>query len=409
MLSVITLLYPPSFFLILTALFSKDRILEKNIKKVVTPLALLTAFLGYSLVPVGDPDLLRYYQMIESLKNESLMDLLMHDTDFLYTRDLLFWGIAKIGKPELLAFFVGFIFYWIVFYILADQIERSSKHFTPSEIFMLLIVSVGTVSFFNVISNVRCVTAFAIITFASYRDLIQKRRNFLTYSLYLIPICLHTAAIIFIAIRLLQGIAKYFRASFLVGIVAFSWIVTWIYEVSRKFIGTTFLFNIVLRAINKAYRYLTWTEGGYASQIEKGLVNKVNRIYGTIFIIICILMLIQYSKIKYKNSFHDLLSSPMVRFLYIVGILAIGCLNIKTGAFWRFTAIFTACSPIFFIPMLESNSRVLRLEFIGIVCSAIFMLGIYLGRLLHSVEIESTLLNFISSSGVKIIYESIIA
>ncbi len=411
MLSILTFIYPlcSVIFLPIILLFKKPS--KAFLKKVVAPIAFVTSALGYSFVPIGEPDLIRYYQQIEKMRYIPFLTVIKADKDFLYTRDAIFWIIAQIGCPQLLAYFVGFTFYWIAYYILVDQINRSKKQFTSIEIAMLFLIPLGTVPLFSIISNVRCVLAFALILFASYRDLVQNKKNFLTYAFYILPVGLHTAAIIFLALRFIQSIVKYIKFSFLIGVAAFSWVITFAYDIVNKFASNNFLFKIISSAVKKAYNYLLWNEGGWATAVETSTFNVVNRIYGTLFIIFSFLLLFQYNRNrtihKSPNFTSNIFSYPMVRILFLVGIAAIGCLNIKTGAFWRFAAIFTVFSPIFLIPILESDMSIFKQQFIGLSISVLLITAAYLIRQVHSLNIEKTVYNFLSASGIKIIYDCI--
>ena len=88
-----------------------------------------------------------------------------------------------------------------MFYVLFDMIERSNRKFKVSEVFMLAIISIGIISPYSIIGNVRCVLAYVLISFAIYRDLVQKKRNILTLLLFFLPIYLHSSAIIVVLIR----------------------------------------------------------------------------------------------------------------------------------------------------------------------------------------------------------------
>ena len=404
---VVVFIYPLFFLVLFPITFFPHRLSCSLQKKYATSLSLIMATVGYSLVPLNEIDLVRYCQQIDQMRHVSILNILKNDKDFLYTRDIIFWLVGQTGHPQLVAYIVGFIFYWIAFYILLDQLERSKKKLSNIETIALFFIPLGTVPALSIISNVRCVLAFALVVFASYRDLVQSKRTFFTYILYVLPIGLHKAAIAFLFIRVLQGIVRYAKTPFLIGAVAFSWLVTFLYETIAKLalFKENTLFRIIFDFLQTAYTYLLWNEGGYATEIEKSSFNIVNRIYGVFYILFSFFMLLQYNRLVHNrcSSVQDIFSFPMVRFLFIVGIAAFGCLNIKTGAFWRFTAIFTVFSYIIFIPILKSDVCILKQQFKILSMSTLLVALIYGVWQIRQIDLEGTLQNFLSMSGFRII------
>lgn len=413
-LSIITVICPIfGLLIILLDIFSKWKSDKcKNLKRYVFPLALIFGMFGYNMAfKSGDTnDLLRYFDTISNMVNMSLKNIIALDFDMLYTKDILFYFVSRTGNPHVLPFIVGIIIYAIVFYVLFDMVERSKREFKISEIFMLGIISIGILAPYSVIGNVRCVFSYVLISFAIYRDLVQKKRNLLTLLLYIVPIGLHTSAIIILFIRIVSFLfKKVSKISILIAVMLPTLI-----EIAHTFVNKFnfgLLGSIVTNAINKAYSYLYWTEGGWATAVENSISSKFNKITGTVFLISIIISIIFLHKNNTKKNEKDisksrfkLIEQPMVSFLYFVSIFALGCLTIKTGAFWRFEAIVVLFSPVIFIKMLEYNENSKKIFHLFFVFSMlIFAINIVFQ--IRNLDAMRTLINYISTSGLKVLYE----
>ena len=165
---------------------------------------------------------------------------------------------------------------------------------------------------------------------------------------------------------------------------------------------------IIRNAINKAYYYLYWNEGGWATRIESSISNKVNRIFGIIFLVLIILSIIFiHIRDKSKNdSINDIkiISLPMIKYLYFMSLFALGCLTIKTGAFWRFEAVVVLFSPVILIQILEKEKNYKKV-FNLIFLFAFTMFFINIIYALRNFDAFTTIINYISTSGIKILYE----
>lgn len=88
-------------------------------------------------------------------------------------------------------------------------------------------------------------------------------------------------------------------------------------------------------ASSKAYCYLNWNEGGWADEVANSLSNKVVRIYGIFLCMILLMILLscKYSRGKGKAD-NGILDRPMVSYMFLAAVCALGCLSIKTdGAY----------------------------------------------------------------------------
>lgn len=411
LLTIITLISPAMAALVLLCIVIKNwnKIEHNNLKKYIFPLASIFGVYGYSMFFNGkESDLTRYYDLVKLMDGYSLKQVFLRDTEFLYTRDILFHFTSLTKDVNMLAFFVGFIIYAIVFYVLFDTIKKSKRDFKTYEMFLLGIISVGIISPYTIICNVRCVLAYSIITLAIYRDLVQKKKNILTYLLYIIPLGLHSSAIIIIVIRVLSALLKKLNKISLIIALMLPTIIDFIHEHIRFGFGS--IGQMLNNAINKSYYYLHWTEGGWASEIESSVSNVVFRFAGALFLIaiVSIILFTNYSKTKDNKKI--IIKEPMINFLFFVAIVALGTLSIKTGAFWRFEAIVVLFSPIIFVKLLEENSNFTKIlnYFYVFGVMLLFINVAYQIRNLTEYGYIITLYNFVSTSFIKIIYKILI-
>lgn len=362
------------------------------------PFALLYGIFGYNYYFIGQPDLFRYFIIVDSLRGQSLWDILQKDTQRLYTKDILFYFVSKTENNYILPFIVGFVCYLIIFYVFFDVVNRCKLVFKTkcgTHIFMIGLTMVSITPPTGVISNVRCVFAFLLISFAAYREWVQKKKNFFTLLLYIIAIGMHTSAVLLVIIRILTPFLKRFKEMLIGVAVLFPTIITFIYKGIK--INDT---NILGRAIEKMWFYLNWTEGGWADEIENSISNKLTRIYGTFFLILVILL---YRECKKRN--YILVNENMHDYLFIVVVLSLGSLYIKTGVFWRLEAVVVFFCPLILMPIAMNASKHYMYILYTLYVSACMMFILQVIRISRGTVMQKVITGYISTSTLKIIGE----
>ena len=407
-ISLITLISPILGILMITLNIIKSwnkEIDKGKIKKYIFPLAIIFGIFGYSMRFFTENDLTRYFSQLTKYSNQSLNHIILSDTEALYTRDVLFYFVSKTGLDYILPFIVGFITYFIVFYILFDMIKNSELNFTGYEVFMLILLCAGFTPAYSVITNIRCVFAYVIMSFAIYRNTIKKKMDIFTLFMYIIPLGLHSSAIILLLIRILSVIFKKLSKLTIIIAIMLPTIIDFAHNYVNN-INLGFVGSLLKNAINKAYFYLYWNEGGWATQVENSISNYFTKITGTIMICYIIYILLFSKKIKKgreNSSNNNYLNLPMINYLYYVSIFALGCLSIKTGAFWRFNAVVMMFSPVILIQIFNYNIKLKNN--IGYLYFFIFL--VFLANMvfqIRNINFIDTFLNFIKTNGLEIIY-----
>ncbi len=375
--------------------------------KYAIPFAILYGTLGYNLYPNSETDLTRYYTMVDRLRNVNLIEVLATDIEQLYTKDILFYFISQTENNQILPFIVGVICYWIVFYIFFDTVNRlelNKRKNGKFHIIMLGLVMTSIISPYSIIGNVRCVLSYFIVSFAAYREWVQKKKNLLTYILYIIPIGLHTSTIIVLIMRLITPFLHKMKKGLLTIILFLPSFIEVGYEITKMIHSGNFIWKIISSAIDKAYYYLNWTEGGWADMIENSLSDRLNRVYGTVFLLIMIILYLYINKEKTITINYESYNK-IQDYLYIIAILALGCLSIKTGAFWRFEAIVVVFSPIIlgFIVKEGKKQQYYILYTIYASAMAMFVLnGIHFTR---NINMEECIYGYLTTSPLVILAE----
>lgn len=401
--AIFTFLYPAfgAVMVPILALANYRNRCKEQMKWLFVALAFVMAALGYSMGEWGDLE--RYHQDLLRMETLDLSAVFELDKDNLYIADLILYFVAQTGNMQILNYIIGLIVYGIAFYVLFDYTRRSSLPFRMVTVIKLVVIVVGIVPFFNIIANVRCVTSYTVILFAAYRDLVQKKRNFLTLLLYVLPIGLHVSAVIVLLLRFLQAITKRFGRGIILVAIFVPALIDFFYQYA-SFFGGSLVGSVISNAITKAYDYLYWTDTGFAAEIQDNITDKLIRIYGSFFVgwLVFALWVVKRKSIQVLNE--DVFSRPMVAYLYILAACTLGCLYIVTGAFWRFEAAVVLFSPVIIIPLLELKSRFISVWFNVLFLSAAGMLVMNIIYMCRNMDVISMAKAFFLTTGIEILY-----
>lgn len=405
-LALIAFIYPPIgiIFVLATVLFS-----NWDQRLYITPhyaifFALIFAVLGYNMT-TQSTDLQAYIKVVNDVSGLSLNDifntLFFNSKTQLYITDLFIYLASRSGNPYILPCIVGFVNYYIIFYIFFDFRNRS-KNYNKIQLLLLSILLIGVITPVSVISNTRCVTSYVIICFAAYREFVQHKRNAITLILYIITIWIHTSAIAFLMIRILIYMVKYigklsiFLALFATNIIDF--LHNTLFNIS---IGNN-LFQLIYNAINQAYFYLHEIDPSMNAQYRADINNIFVRIYGTCFIL-GLLFIIYYQ--SYVNKKNPLKYEKIVEYIIMICIFSLGTLSIPTGIFWRYEAAIIFLSPIILMRTVNSNDTLVKS-----ISYLLMISGAIVGLIMFTIQImwippKSLVYGFVTTNGLKIGYE----
>lgn len=385
--------------------------LHKSVRTIRTGYAavfgILYGTLGYNLFPIDETDLTRYYDMVDMMNGQSLLYVLRTDREHLYVKDILFYFVSGTGDHQILAFLVGFFVYTILMYMFFDTVNRYqllTVHNGRFHVFFMGLLMLGIISPFNVIGNIRCVLAYVLICFAMYRQTVQKKSNVLTWLLYILPLGIHISAVFVLAIRIAIPVIKRLNKIFIFVAILLPVFISFVNDYIRYLNGNNWMLGMIRSAVSKAYYYVNWTEGGWADEVASSFSNQLNRIYGVFFIAIILLFyFLSEPDEKTESSRQEYIK--IKDYIYAVSILALGCLSIKTGAFWRFESIV-----VFMAPMLLAEVLVNKVAMNKLLLPLLYLSGaaMFFANMIHftrNIQMDLFVKGYLQFTSIKVIGE----
>lgn len=366
--------------------------------------AMAFAAFGYSMSIPFDTDLTRYFEILNQYKTMSLLESVSQKGEHLLVRDVLFWMISRTGDVHILPFIVGLIIYSITFYIFIDAILNSTRPFSTIELIGVVLFTIGVIPPYSTIGNVRCVSAYVIFSYAVYRDIVQKKKDIFTIFFYILPLGVHTTTLVLFMLRVIQGVFKKV-AKIMLPVI---FLVPIIVDVIHKYVSRIkhgILGTYIYDAVNKAYYYMHWKDGGFATQVQSSISNKVQRIYGGFFLIMFLIMII-FANNRYNKK--KVLDSSMVAYLYSVALVALASLLfITTGAYWRFEAVVVLFAPIYIVKLRECRDKKIDFMLTIVMLSALPMILFNIAFQIRNIDAITTFGNFTLFTGLKVVGELI--
>lgn len=237
---------------------------RKHIKWLFLALVLALSVMAFYVKPLETDDLLRYYNLLDLLRKKSLSGYFDLQRDGYGNFDavpvcgLYFFFVSKLGNNNFLPAITIFLTYGsmlLVIWRFANYYKISKLYIFVGTFFLL-----STYWYYDTCSGIRNGLAFAVAMFCIYFDLVEKKKIFCLG--YFVAMGIHSAAVIFLGLRLLTEInmrlrLKILNAISLVGIFFGSYII----EFLGKIFNNSF-FKVLLEktAINKV-RVISFTSG----------------------------------------------------------------------------------------------------------------------------------------------------
>lgn len=378
---------------------------KSNLKEYSFAAALFWALFGYSITSKGVDDLSRYFIQIQTYFSVPIKELLIKDRDLLFTRDILFRLIAVTGDVHLLPLLVGLLEYWMVFYVFFDFIDRNRDKVNGIDIFFSLVIIIGVVTPENIIGNTRCVFAFIIVVYAYYRMEIENKTKIVSYLLFIIAVGIHGAAIVVFFIALMSKYIHKLSLKYVFLILLLPGLTGLIYGMFKRSSMTFSFLKPVVLMVNRAYSYFNWTEKDWISVGVNSRFGMINKAYGSFFIILLLIMVFANRRNRISNEEKNLYD-PMIRFIYMNSIVALGTLSIKLGVFWRFEAVTSLFAPLLILSMHKTSKQVWLKNILYV--STIVMLALNLIHMWTNVDMKSTLLIFFTNSPLVLILKGLL-
>lgn len=228
---------------------------RKHIKWLFLALVLALSVMAFFVKPLPTDDLTKYYNSLELLRKKSFAGYLnlqrsgYGNYDAVPVCGLYFYFISKLGNNNFLPAITIFLTYGSMLWV----IWRFANFYKISKLYLFIgtFFLLSTYWYYDTCSGIRNGLAFAVAIFCLYFDLVEKKKIFCLG--YLVALGIHSAAVIFLGLRLLAEVnmrlkTKVFNIISLVGIFFGSYII----ELLGKVFNNSF-FRVLLEktAINK--------------------------------------------------------------------------------------------------------------------------------------------------------------
>lgn len=324
-------------------------------RKFLPLLIIGVGLISYNFPPKIEGDLTRYFTMAEECGRLSFKDSFSYfgKTDNfdsgLWAIIFIFWVVGKIDVVHLLPMLTGALVYGIAFYITCDTAERyAACNIIPRVLFFQICM----LPYFNIIANVRNISAFALVVLATYLDTVKNKHNIVVLALYIIPCFMHTSAVVLILLRLSMALSTKIKVPFLLLIFSLPLLIDTLYEnIGRLSIGGS-IGSILTNMSLKAYWYLHDKDSTeWARQVSRSQYYKLNRII-MVALALVIIGLICFGILKYTKSTDRKFSN----YLFLVSIMTVACSWFTTPHYWRFSAVSMTAIGAILIPIYKTKS-----------------------------------------------------
>lgn len=170
-------------------------------------IAVFMALFSYCYRPVATEDLYRHHidtMQYKDMGMEKLSKTISRNPEQLSV--LYKYVISKTGNQDLLQFFTAIISYYILFYLLDGYTKKARK----GNLFGKIGIWFFTLSGFHfllITSGIFYTLALEIFSLGVYRDYVLKKK-WSSYLLYLIPVFIHTCAVLPLVVLILFKLLK---------------------------------------------------------------------------------------------------------------------------------------------------------------------------------------------------------
>ena len=277
---------------------------RKHIKWLFLALVLALSVMAFYVNPLETDDLLRYNNSLDLLRKKSLsgyFDLQRNgygNFDAVPVCGLYFFFVSKLGNNNFLPAITIFLTYGsmlLVIWRFANYYKISKLYIFVGTFFLL-----STYWYYDTCSGIRNGLAFAVEMFCLYFDLVEKKKIFCLG--YFVAMGIHSAAVIFLGLRLLTEInlrlrLKILNAISLVGIFFGSYII----EFLGKIFNNSFFEVLLEKTARNKVRVISFTSG--VTILSIALILAV--------IIMCIYM-------NYRINMDDVKNVESINYFFIL-------------------------------------------------------------------------------------------
>lgn len=307
----------------------------KTFRRCYVLYALAWGMIAYCYHPTYEMDISRYFLQMDYCRRLPFSEAFTWGNNGLIVTNFVFYLISMTNDYYILPLMSMSLVHGVYAYICAD----ASKG-TDLDIWKLLLFQAALIPFISTLSNVRNVSAFAMVVLAAYRDFVKGKKNLITIMLYILPCFIHIAGGVLVAFRVCVSLVKrypYLGFASTLGIPAVS--IAAFERFGRvSFKGSMGL--ILSRAIRKAYSSALNSSSYARSMNTSGYVRSCRAVIFVVCIVLLCLLVSQlvHHKTRYREYWI---------FCGLIIATTMLWISIGTVKYWVFAfAMIISCGPI---------------------------------------------------------------
>lgn len=306
-------------------------------RKWLPVLIVMIGVITYAYTPTGETDLTRYFTWAEAVSQYRYIDAYSYfgkNWNFdssLWVMVTLMWVAGKIKAVHILPMMAVMCVYGTAFYITCDVAEM---HNSEKKIPIVMLMQVMILPYISITSNLRCVWAFSLIILAAYLDMVKKERNGGVMLLYVLPLFIHSAAIVILLLRLLAPLGRVIKILFVLVAAFFPQILAFLSANTGSIPNLGGYGSVIANAIVKADWYMNHTEDyDWAVHVANSRYQQINRIYLIVLAILVCFVIWRYLSNAVKKELKGFIS-----FTFLLSIMTIAFSWFVVSHLWRFSA-----------------------------------------------------------------------
>ncbi|MCP2033608.1 hypothetical protein L1279_000591 [Planomicrobium sp. HSC-17F08] len=353
--------------------------------------SLMTGFifgvLAFAFIPVegSTSDLVYYFTQIDFMTGVTLHEVLdfKNSRSSMVAAEIFYFMVNRLGNQHFLPAISMFITYAIATYITTDLGKRLK--IKRGKVLLILIIIFFILPFPSLVSNVRNIMAFSISLLAVYNDIVKKKRNIFTLSLYILPIFLHISSLLIIIIRLLLFFYKGKGKILVLLLLVVSTFSSRLFEVLLNLIPNNI--TILNEFTNKGLYYVSTNDSAYISYLQNSAFAQIEKVF---FVSLAIFFVVTSLTLKKEKSLNENFDNSYDNnkglkefnsFFLLLCVMVIASIPVELTTYARFSWATLITSPILLLQVkFKMNIKNSNISFYTIL---LFIFGA--GGLIHQV------------------------
>ena len=244
-------------------------------------IAIYFGMMGYCFKNLKlDSDMVRYtswVRLYEGKKIYEIFNLNAPTMENVFLIDLWFYLISFTKNIQLLPASVAFIYYLIVFYVLADY--RGRVHMDNTEFVKVVFWVFCSSQFAFILNSFRSYIGFSLVLFELYREEIQKKKDIWNWVLYICPLLLHFSCVLLLALRVFSKLKKKPWPIIIVLTLMIRNIIAIGDNICKGLPASNVLFKQLKHTFGQANAYFLWKTGGWVDAVASSGLYTVTKIF----------------------------------------------------------------------------------------------------------------------------------